>query len=149
MYTTANIRTMSDTEILAHVKHNQTLLVDLNESLDMWTNRADNDHELERAAERVKVVKLRIAKLRHETGRREAVAIRRANTYFGPTVSASYSGTRHFVNVWDETFCGRDIDVAYRNNGDDRATCKVCRKAGDATMRDRTWSAGGSAARRN
>ena len=144
-----NTRTMTDTELNEAVEYNQTLLVMLNTSLDMWTKRADNDHELERAAERVKEVNLRLAELRHETGRREAVAIRRANTYYGPTVSASYSGTRHFVNVWDETFCGRDIDVAYRNNGDDRATCKVCRKAGDATMRDRTWSAGGSAARRN
>ena len=146
-YTTP--REMTATEILEHVQYNESLLVMLNESLDMWTKRGDNEHELERAAERVKAVNRRLAELRHETGRREAEAVRRANMHYGPTIRASYSGTRHFVNVWDETFCGRDITLAYRDNGDDRATCKNCCKAGDAAMRDGTWAAGGSAARRN
>lgn len=149
MYTTTAIRTMTATEILNHMEHNKSLLVMLNESLGMWTKRADNDHELERAAERVKEVNRRLAELRYELSRREAEAMRKASMYYGPVVGASYGGTKHFVNVWGETFCGRDIDVAYVNNGDARATCKTCCKAGDATMRDGTGGAGGSAARRN
>lgn len=143
-----NTREMTATELNEAVEYNQSLLVMLNESLDMWTKRADDDHELARAAERVKAVTLRLAELRYEIGRREAEAVRKANTYFGRTIRASYSGTKHFVNTWGETFCGREVSVSYAAN-DDRATCKTCCKAGDATMRDGTGGAGGSAARRN
>jgi len=70
-------------------------------------------------------------------------------TYFGPIVTAN-TGTTHFVNSWGETFCGRYAsEIGFIRDGDRRATCKVCRRAGDAALRDGTECAGGSAARRN
>lgn len=69
--------------------------------------------------------------------------------YTGATVRNYKNGTTHFVNGWDETFCGRFAsDVGFTVDYG-RATCGTCRAAGDAALRDGTESAGGSAARRN
>ena len=58
------------------------------------------------------------------------------------------TGTTHWINVWDELYCGRENDPAtmFYTMSKGRATCATCRKAGDSSMGD--VAAGGSPARR-
>ena len=66
----------------------------------------------------------------------------------GPLVESYSTGTTHFVNDWNETYCGRYNDGSYAPAGHGRATCGTCRIAGDAALREGFPMSGGSAARR-
>lgn len=84
--------------------------------------------------------------------RRAAREAEQVRQYRGYLIRKRSTRTTHFVNVWGESFCGRfhqsDSEMDYVS-GEGRATCRTCQKAGDAVLREGTYAAGGSAARRN
>ena len=83
-----------------------------------------------------------------EQARRNRLRERQARAYFGHVVESYSTGTTHFLNSWNETFCGTIVE-GFEPQGDRyRATCQRCCKAGDAAKRDGFASKVGSPASR-
>lgn len=111
-------------------------IVEYGDSDGRWTERNMLDKQIIEA----------IRELQEEAYQR-ALEQERSTTYFGTVAHTVSSNASHFVNDHDETFCGREVSQGSRYDNA-RATCKTCRRAGDAWMRDGQPANGGSAARR-
>lgn len=67
--------------------------------------------------------------------------------FFGKTARERGTQNRtHFLNGWEETFCGTLIENV-QDLGRDRAQCRRCQQAGDALMRDSDFRPGSPARR--
>lgn len=107
---------------------------------------AESFHAEHKSSEYATEAQSRLHAVRSEIARRERIAAR----YYG-TVYKSSTGTTHFVNTWDEPFCGTraDLTPVFGSGNEARATCQRCQIAGDAVNRTGAFAGGGSPARRH